>query len=98
MKNKISSFRKFGSIQEKARQERINEKAKQKLISLTEEFHESQTKLQKLQKEYIQTEKENKTERERLKAEIIEQTRIVKEKGKAFNRALGEQDFIDLEI
>lgn len=98
MKNKLSSFRKFSTIQEKIKAEKINEKAKQKLLTLTEEFHESQTKLQKLQKEYVQTEKENKSERERLKAEIIEQTRIVKEKSKSFNRALGEQDFIDLEI
>jgi hypothetical protein len=98
MKNKLSSFRKFSTIQEKIQEEKIKEKSKIKLLNLTEEFHESQTKLQKLQKEYIQTEKENKTERERLKAEIIEQSRIVKERSKAFNKALGEQDFIDLEI
>jgi uncharacterized protein (DUF3084 family) len=98
MKEKLSSFRKFSSIHEKAKAEKASAKAQQKLISITEDFHDAQTKLQTLQKEYIQTEKENKSERERLKAEIIEQTRIVKEKSKAFNRALGEQEIIDLEI
>jgi|LakMenEpi03Aug12_release.lakeMendotaPanAssembly.Ray.scaffolds.fasta_scaffold1280364_2 hypothetical protein len=98
MKEKLSSFKKFSSIREKNMQERLTLKTKEKILSITEDYHEAQIKLQNLQKEYIQTEKENKSERERIKAEIIEQTRIVKEKSKSFNRALGEQDIIDLEI
>jgi hypothetical protein len=98
MKEKINSFRKFNSVIEKDKMKMVSEKSKQKLFSITEDYHEAQNKLQSLQKEYIKTEKENKGEREKLKAEIIEQTRIVKEKSKSFNRALGEQDIIDLEI
>jgi|NOAtaT_7_FD_contig_31_9274807_length_1120_multi_5_in_0_out_0_1 hypothetical protein len=98
MKEKLNSFKKFNSVKEKLKEEKANVKSHKKLVSLTEDFHDAQLKLQSLQKQYITTEKQNKSERERLKAEIIEQTRIVKEKGKAFNRALGEQEIIDLEI
>lgn len=98
MKDKLSTFRKFSSVHEKIKTEKENAKKQAKLFAITEEYHEAQTKLQQLQKEYIKTEKENKSEREKLKAEILEQTKIVKEKSRSFNRALGEQDFIDLEI
>ena len=98
MKEKLSTFRKFNSVHEKAKMEKNEAKKQSKLFALTEDYHEAQIKLQELQKAFIKTEKENKSEREKLKAEIIEQTRIVKEKSKSFNRALGEQDIIDLEI
>jgi hypothetical protein len=98
MKDKLSTFRKFNSVHEKAKMEKENAKKKAKLITLTEEYHEEQIKLQRLQKEFIETETENKIEREKLKTQIIEQSRIVKEKENSFNSAFGKQDIIDLEI
>ena len=98
MKEKLSTFRKFNSVHEKAKIEKENAKKKAKLITLTEEYHEAQIKLQGLQKEFIKTETENKSEREKLKTQIIEQSRIVKEKENSFTAAMGEQDIIDLEI
>jgi hypothetical protein len=98
MKEKLSTFRKFNSVHEKAKMEKENAKKKAKLITLTEEYHEAQIKLQGLQKEFIETETENKSEREKLKTKIIEQSRIVKEKENSFNSAFGKQDIIDLEI
>jgi hypothetical protein len=98
MKEKLSTFKKFNSVHEKAKMEKENAKKKAKLITLTEEYHEAQIKLQGLQKEFIETETENKIEREKLKTKIIEQSRIVKEKENSFNSAFGKQDIIDLEI
>jgi len=98
MKGNLSTFKKFNKIHEKAKMEKENAKKKAKLITLTEEYHEAQIKLQGLQKEFIETETENKIEREKLKTQIIEQSRIVKEKENSFNSAFGKQDIIDLEI
>ena len=98
MKEKISSFKKFNSVQEKSKSLREEVKMKIRINSLHEEKINSQRKLEELEKRYIQTEKENKSEREEIKKAIIEQSRELKEKNAAFNRSLGEQEIIDLEI
>lgn len=98
MKDKLTSFRKFNSVREASKSLREEEKTKVKINSLYEEKINAQRKLEELEKQYIQTEKENKSEREKLKKEIIEQNRIIKEKNSTFNRSLGEQEIIDLEI
>lgn len=98
MKEKLPSFRKFNSVHEKVVAVREEAKRAKKIASLYEEKIGLQRKLEELEKQYIETEKENKSERERLKKEIIEQNRQLKEKISAFNRSLGEQEIIDLEI
>ena len=98
MKEKLSSFKKFNSVQEEKKYLREEQKRKVKINSLYEEKINAQRKLEELEKNYIQTEKENKSEREKLKKEIIEQSRILKEKITAFSKSLGEQEIIDLEI
>lgn len=98
MKEKLSSFKKFNSVREEAKALREEKKILAKITSLHEEKINAQRKLEELETKYIQTEKENKSEREKLKKEIIEQTRILKDKNSAFNKSLGEQEIIDLEI
>ena len=98
MKEKLSSFKKFNSVREEAKSLREEKKIIARINSLHEDKINSQRKLEELEKKYIQTEKENKSEREQLKKEIIEQTRDLKEKNSAFNKSLGEQEIIDLEI
>lgn len=99
MKNeKITTFRKFSSALSEKQAQKMEMKISKKLTEATEDFHESQLKLQELQKKYIGTAKENKIEREELKKAIIEQTKIVKQKEGIFQKALGDEDITDLEI
>ena len=98
MKEKLSSFKKFNSVREEAKALREEQKMKVRINSLHEEKINAQRKLEELEKNYIQTEKENKSEREKLKKEIIEQNRVLKEKVTEFSKLLGEQEIIDLEI
>jgi hypothetical protein len=99
MKNeKLTTFRKFSSELSERKLKESELRSSKKLIEATEDFHGAQLKLQELQKEYIGTPKENKTEREELKKAIIDQTRIVKEKESKFQKALGNEDITDLEI
>lgn len=98
MKEKLSSFKKFNSVREEAKSLKEEQKMKVRINSLHVEKINAQRKLEELEKNYIQTEKENKSEREKLKKEIIEQNRIIKEKNTAFNKSLGDQEIIDLEI
>jgi hypothetical protein len=99
MKNeKLSSFRKFDRDLSERKLEKAELKASKNLIEATEGFHESQLKLQELQKKLIGITKENKIEREELKKAIIEQTKIVNAKETIFKKALGDEDIKDLEI
>ena len=98
MKEKISSFKKFNSVREESKSLKEEQKMKLKINSLHEEKINAQRKLEELERNYIQTEKENKSEREKLKKEIIEQNRVLKEKVTEFSKLLGEQEIIDLEI
>ena len=99
MKNeKITTFRKFSTSISERNAQKLEMKMSKKLMEATEDFHSSQLKLQELQKKYIGTAKENKTEREELKKAIIEQTKIVKQKEGIFQKALGDEDITDLEI
>lgn len=98
MKEKLSSFKKFNSVREESKSLKEEQKMKLKINSLHEEKINAQRKLEELERNYIQTEKENKSEREKLKKEIIEQNRILKEKVTEFSKLLGEQEIIDLEI
>ena len=99
MKNeKITTFRKFNSALSEKKASESEMKSSKKLIEATDDFHDSQLKLQELQKKYIGTSKENKTEREGLKEAIINQTKIVKQKENIFQKALGNEDITDLEI
>jgi hypothetical protein len=98
MKEKLSSFKKFNSVREESKSLKEEQKTKLKINSLHEEKINAQRKLEELERNYIQTEKENKSEREKLKKEIIEQNRVLKEKVTEFSKLLGEQEIIDLEI
>jgi hypothetical protein len=99
MKNeKITTFRKFNSALSERKALESEMRSSKKLIEATDSFHDAQLKLQELQKKYIGTPKENKTEREELKEAIINQTKIVKQKENIFQKALGDEDITDLEI
>jgi hypothetical protein len=99
MKNeKLTTFRKFNSALSERKAQQAEIRSSKKLIEATEDFHGAQLKLQELQKQYIGTTKENKTEREELKAAIINQNKIVKQKEIVFQKALGDEDIQDLEI
>ena len=99
MKNeKITTFLKFSRVRDVQKMNEAEIKQTSKLIEITDSYHQSQLKLQELQKSYIGTTKENKTEREELKKAIIEQAKIVKQKEGDFKKALGNEDITDLEI
>jgi predicted HAD superfamily Cof-like phosphohydrolase len=99
MKNeKITTFLKFNKVHETKKMIANETKQNNRLVEITNSYHESQLKLQELQREYIGTAKENKTEREELKKAIIEQTKVVKQKEGEFKKALGNEDITDLEI
>ncbi len=99
MKNeKITTFRKFSSDHSQKKLDEANMMASKKLAKATDEYHDAQLKLQELQKKFIETGKENKTEREELKKAIIDQNKIVKQKEGIFQKALGDEDITDLEI
>jgi hypothetical protein len=99
MKNeKITTFLKFNKVHETKKMIANETKQNNRLVEITNSYHESQLKLQELQREYIGTTKENKTEREELKKAIIEQAKIVKQKEGDFKKALGNEDITDLEI
>lgn len=96
--NKLTTFKKFSSSYTQKKLEESEIKASKKLMEVTDKFHNEQLKLQELQKQYVGTAKENKTEREELKKAIIEQTKIVKQSESTFQKALGNEDIKDLEI
>lgn len=96
--NKLTTFKKFSSSYTQKKLEESEIKASKKLMEVTDKFHNEQLKLQELQKQYVGTTKENKTEREELKKAIIEQTKIVKQSESIFQKALGNEDIKDLEI
>jgi hypothetical protein len=96
--DKLTTFRKFNSSRTEKKLMESNIKASKKLLEVTDKFHNEQLKLQELQKQYVGTTKENKTEREELKKAIIEQTKIVKQSESVFQKALGNEDIKDLEI
>ena len=96
--DKLTTFRKFSSSYTEKKLMESNIKESKKLLEVTDKFHNEQLKLQELQKQYVGTTKENKTEREELKKAIIEQTKIVKQSESIFQKALGNEDIKDLEI
>ena len=96
--NKLTTFKKFNSSYTQKKLEESEIKTSKKLMEVTDKFHNEQLKLQELQKQYVGTTKENKTERDELKKAIIEQTKIVKQSESIFQKALGNEDIKDLEI
>lgn len=68
------------------------------LVQATDKYHEAQLKLQKLQKEFVETPKENVVEREKLKKSIIDAHKEVQQTEKEFQATLGAEDVDDIEI
>jgi hypothetical protein len=98
MKNQIPTFFKFNeTVSEKSEKRRATLESK-RLRKITEDYHQSQLDLQQLQRQFIETPKENKTEREKLKKAIIEQNSIVKKREDVFNKSIGDEDLKDFEI
>jgi hypothetical protein len=95
---KITTFKKFSSSYTQKKLDESNAMASKKLMKATDEYHDAQLKLQELQKKFVETAKENKTEREELKKAIIDQSKIVKQKEVIFQKAIGDEDITDLEI
>ena len=95
---KITTFKKFSKELTQSKLVESQAMASKKLMKATEEYHDAQLKLQELQKQFIGTKKEDKTEREELKKAIILQNKIVKQTESTFQKALGDEDITDLEI
>jgi hypothetical protein len=68
-----------------------------KLKKATEDFHNAQLELQKLQKQFIALSKDD-SSRESMKQKIIAQHKIVKQKEAIFAKAIGDEDIEDFEI
>lgn len=96
--NSIPSYKEFNKQFEEKKIVEASNMASKKLMKATEEFHEAQLKLQSLQREFVETKKEDSTKREQLKKAIIDQNKVVKQKEAAFSKALGDEDIDDLEI
>jgi len=99
MKNeKLTTFRKFNE-QRIIKLESTKERKKQsKLEKLTEDYHQAQLQLHDLERKYVQSPKENKSEREELKKAIIDQKKVIGEKRTKFEKEIGNEDIQDLEI
>lgn len=95
---KITTFKKFSKELTQSKIVESQDMASKKLMKATEAYHESQLKLQELQRQFIGIQKENKTEREELKKAIIAQNKIVKQTEATFQKYLGDEDITDLEI
>jgi hypothetical protein len=96
--NKLGSYNEYKASFESKKIEEMETRISKQLQKATEEFHESQIELQKLQKEFISTPKENAGKRNELKTKLIKQNEVVKQKEKLFHKALGNEDIEDLEI
>jgi hypothetical protein len=98
MKIKLPTFRKFSDGFSKKTLDESNNRSSNKLMKITEEYHQEQLKLQELQREFVGIEKEDKNKREELKKAIISQNAIVKQKEALFNKSIGDEDLKDFEI
>jgi hypothetical protein len=96
--NNLPNFSDFYKTFEEKKKLTTEKRNNTKLISVTEEYHNAQIELQKLEKSLIETDKENIAKREELKKAIIEKKRDIKEKQKSFNKFLGDEDIKDLKI
>jgi hypothetical protein len=96
--NNLPNFSDFYKTFEEKKKLTTENRNNTKLISVTEEYHNAQIELQKLEKSLIETDKENIAKREELKKAIIEKKRDIKEKQKSFNKFLGDEDIKDLKI
>ena len=61
----------------------------------TEDFHKAQLELQKLQSEFVAAPAE---ERDKLRAAVIAQNRVVRDREARFNKALGDEDIEDFDV
>jgi hypothetical protein len=96
--NPIPNYKQFSKEFESAKVEEAIGISSKKLQKATNDFHEAQLQLQKLQKEFLSIPKDDAKKREHTKQQLIAQNKIVKDKEAIFSRALGEEDIEDLEI
>lgn len=73
-------------------------KVSKALLQATDNYHTAQLKLQQLQKEFIETSKEDVVKREKMKKEIITAQKEVQQTEKEFQATLGAEDVDDIEI
>jgi vacuolar-type H+-ATPase subunit H len=73
-------------------------KVSKALLQATDNYHAAQLKLQQLQKEFIETSKEDVVKREKLKKEIMSAHKEVQQTEKEFQATLGAEDVDDIEI
>jgi len=61
----------------------------------TEDFHKAQLELQGLQAEFVAAPADK---RDKLRAKVIAQNKVVRDREARFNRALGDEDIEDFEV
>jgi hypothetical protein len=96
--NPIPNYTQFSKEFESAKVEEAIGISSKKLQKATNDFHEAQLQLQKLQKDFLAIPKDDAKKREHIKQQLIAQNKLVKDKEAIFSRALGEEDIEDLEI
>jgi hypothetical protein len=98
MKNeKLPNFKEFNKSFESKNLDEAIGSVSTKLKKSTEEFHNAQLELQKLQKQFVSLSKDDPS-RESVKQKIIAQHKIVKQKEAIFAKSLGDEDIEDFEI
>lgn len=95
---RIPSYKDYTKAYNEKKVEESQVKISKQLQKATEDYHQAQLEMQTLQKEFIATPKDETSKRDELKAKLIKQHAIVKEKEKFFQKALGNEDIDDLEI
>lgn len=88
----VKNFNEFHEINE------AKAKVSKALLAATDKYHEAQFNLQKLQKEFVETSKEDVVKREKLKKQIIDAHKEVQQTEKEFQATLGAEDVDDIEI
>jgi hypothetical protein len=96
--DKLGSYKEYKASFESKKLVESDSRISRQLQKATEEYHESQLELQKIQKEFVSTPKEETAKRNELKTKLIKQNEVVKQKEKLFHKALGNEDIEDLEI
>ena len=93
----LPNFKDFNKSFEDKKIEEAVGSVSSKLKKSTEDFHNAQLELQKLQKQFVSLSKDD-SSRESMKQKIIAQHKIVKQKEAIFAKALGDEDIEDFEI
>lgn len=94
----VKSFEEFHNLNDLNEVKKPKARISKALLQATDRYHDAQLELQRLQKEFIATPKEDVLKREKLKKEILAAREEVRKTEKEFQATLGAEEIDDIEI